>query len=80
MEIISKNTFREYNNILVDYCFYNILHLSVSCMHPFDNGSFMYMLDHAEPETKGPTEQVPTEDANLELSQGKPRCIQPNNP
>jgi hypothetical protein len=49
-------------------------------MHPFVNRSFMYMLDHAEPETKGPTEQVPTEDANLDLSQGKPRCIQPNNP
>jgi hypothetical protein len=39
----------------------------------------VYMLDHAEPELREPTEQVQAEDlTNLVLDQGKPRCITPN--
>jgi hypothetical protein len=44
-------------------------------------GSSMHMLDHAEPESEVQAERAQVEaSTNLELDQGKPRCIPPNIP
>jgi hypothetical protein len=39
-------------------------------------GSFIHTVGYAEPETEELTEQAPAEaSTNLDLAQGKPRCI-----